>query len=192
MKPMDREEKIEKLLETKAFAELTEEERSLVLKELGSEEQYAAMRRVTLALITSKADLSPDPEILHSLQRKMTSTSKRFSLSDIFTFRIPGYASILLIGVTALSTWFFSHEKTFDAPRIVEVLQRDTVFVDRVRTDTIYRTRVIYREARSDHSADKNYFQVVKKEGDTSEPKELGVSMKDKQELETLLVSGSE
>lgn len=192
MKPFDQEERIERLLETKTFAELTEEERNFVLKELGSEEQYAAMRRVTLALITSKVDLSPDPAILHSLQQKMTSTSQRFSFNDIFTFRIPGYASLLLIGITALLTWFFSHEKTIDAPRVVEVQQRDTVFVDRVRTDTIYRTRVIYRETNSDRTAGKNYFQVVKKEADVTERKEVGVSMKDKQELETLLVSGSE
>lgn len=193
MKTFDDDE-LERLLSAKTFGQLSEDERDFVLKKLGSEEQYAAMRRVTLALITSKADLSPDPDILSSLQKRMYEGKQGadFSIARLFSFRIPAYASILLIILTAALTWFASRHKVDTTTSFVEVIKRDTVSVINVRTDTVYQTRVIYRRAASPVVSDKNYFQVVTKESEGVMSAERSVSMKDKQELEMLLVSGSE
>ena len=59
--------RIEALLESKAFGELTAEEKEFVLKELGSEEQYHVLRKIGAALVAEKADLSPDPRVLTKL-----------------------------------------------------------------------------------------------------------------------------
>ena len=193
MKAFDDEEKIEKLLEAKTFQQLNDEERTLVLKILGSEEQYHAMRRVTLALITSKVDLSPDPQTLRSLEDRMDQ-AKKFSWSHVFTFRVPAYAAFLLAGVVAAITSLTLYPREKVSTKIVEVIKRDTVLVTRVAVeiDTVYRDHIIYRRVREAFPTDRNYLRVVKKVA-TDEPEiETGVSMKDKPELETLLVSGSE
>ncbi len=115
MKTFDDDE-LERLLSTKTFAQLSDEECDFVLKKLGSEEQYNAMRRVTLALITSKVDLSPDPDILPSLKKKMADTRERsgLSLMGLFSFNVPAYASLLLIIFTSVVTWFVSRNKVAD------------------------------------------------------------------------------
>jgi hypothetical protein len=191
MKEFDQEDRMERLLESKTFQQLNDEERTLVLKALGSEEQYNAMRRVTLALITSKVDLSPDPQTLQSLENKMDQEKKN-SWSNILTFRVPAYAALLLTGVVAALVTLILSPREKLSTRIVEVVKRDTVIVTRVDIDTVYRDRFIYKRVQQEFPADKNYLRVVKKITiDEAEP-ETGVSMKDKQELETLLVSGSE
>jgi hypothetical protein len=191
MKAFDQEDRIERLLESKTFQQLNEEERMLVLKALGSEEQYNAMRGVTLALITSKVDLSPDPQTLRSLKNKMDQ-ERINSWSSVLTFRVPAYAALLLTGVVAALVVLVLSPREKLSARIVEVVKRDTVIVTRVEIDTVYRDRFIYRRVHEEFPTDKNYLRVVKKITIDEAETETGVSMKDKQELETLLVSGSE
>jgi hypothetical protein len=194
MKTFDDDE-LERLLSTKSFGQLSEDEKDFVLKKLGSEEQYHAMRRVTLALITSKADLSPDPDILPSLQKKMSEARHHssFSLAGLFSFRIPAYATVLLIIFTSVVTWFASRDKDVNvSSSFVEVVKRDTVFVTHVKLDTVFKTRVVYRRVETPFVPDRNYFQVVRKGSEENVPEERSISMKEKQELEMLLVSGSE
>ncbi len=74
----------------------------------------------------------------------------------------------------------------------MEVVKRDTVFVTQLKMDTVFKTRVVYRRVGSPFVPDRNYFQVVRKVSEENVPEERSVSMKEKQELERLLVSGSE
>jgi hypothetical protein len=50
------EEMLERLLATKNWEELSPQERSLVIQELGSEEQYILMRKIGSTLVSEKPD----------------------------------------------------------------------------------------------------------------------------------------
>jgi hypothetical protein len=182
------------LLVSKTFEQLDEDERTLVLKELGSEQQYNAMRRISLALITSKVDLSPDPQTLRALEAKLheTNHAQTVSIVSMLTLRIPAYVSALLVVATVFITWAIHDRAVKPGTAVVEVFKRDTIFVTQTKIDTVFRDRIIYRTAKDEPTGSKNYFQVVKEMDSKEMEKGLGVSMKDKQELELLLVSGSE
>ena len=93
-----RHERIEELLNTRSFEELSPEERTLVLNELGSEEEYTLLRRVGRALVSTKAGLSPDPKTLRELHIEMQRREKHPGWLHTLLFRpIPSYAVGLLL-----------------------------------------------------------------------------------------------
>jgi hypothetical protein len=178
---------MEELLETKSFEELNEVEKTFVLREIGSEEQYKMLRKVSVALVTN-ADLSADPDILFNLQKKLKNTKPTFHWSSVLNYRMPAYLAVILVGVCAIIFWLsFTPEKTNSHIASVKI---DTVFIFRP-ADTIIVEKVFYRQRPPKEQSPSQNFSVVKnvvaQEGDRVE----GVSMKEKEELENLLVSGS-
>jgi hypothetical protein len=69
------------------------------------------------------------------------------------------------------------------------VLQRDTVFLPSP-PDTVFVSKVIYRF--KDHATKTPLVTVVKNTDRTETTSGIGVNMKEKEELDNLLVSGSE
>lgn len=184
--------KIEDLLVSKSFAELTATEKSFVLKELGSEEEYNSLRKVSSALVTDKSDLSPDPRTLDSLQRELRAMRTKESwVSRFITWQIPGYSLVpvvIIFLVVALNRSETTKEPS--APLPILTSRVDTVFI-KTPLDTVFVERVVVKYRRED-AADKpaGGYSIVRNATE-QKIKEEGVSMKDKEELESLLVSGS-
>lgn len=187
---MNRAEKLEELLSSKTFDELTLSEKELVLNELGSEEQYEAMRKIGVTLVKRTAGLSPDPKILKSLQHYMHGQQNGFTLAGAFTFRMPVYASVLLIILFSIAAGVISR-KTMPVPNSpVTVVKTDTVYLT-TKADTIFQERVIYRYAKLKKSFPQQLNQTVQAEPLQQQTQITGVNMKESEALEKLLVSGS-
>jgi hypothetical protein len=177
--------RIEDLLESRSFHELTIEEREFVLRELGSEEVYASLRKISEALVAEKADLSPDPLILAKLHQQLKRTRQEQSLlREIITYKVPAYAvaPLILLMVTVMYLSFDRQPLIEKEP--VYVSKVDTVYVASPR-DTVVIERVVVKY--QSHPEKKVSDYAVVRNVEESE----GVSMKDKEELESFLVSGS-
>lgn len=183
---MEKESKLEELLINKSYHELTAEEQLFVQEELGSEAQYTAMRKVSLALITSKVDLSPDPFIVKSLQghmRERQTATKR----SLFTWQMPAYATLVLVISVGMFSWWLGSRQQTPTVKIVELIKHDTVFLTGA-ADTLFKDRIVYRTVVKREKR-KAQIQLATKINEAATP-DRGVNMKEKQDLELLLVSG--
>lgn len=183
MKPL---EKIEELFLSKSFDALTTDEKELVLRELGSASEYDAMRKIALSSRKSES-ITPDPRILKTLRHTMR--EKQTQSIPLISFRVPAYAAALMIAVASATTWFLAKSSTV-TPTLVTEVKHDTVYLTS-NPDTVFVDRVVYRTARM-----KKYFPenlTTRSSAPKLErPAEVvGVSMKEQEELERLLVSGS-
>jgi hypothetical protein len=186
-------DRLDNLLGSKTWNELTAEEKTFVIEELGSEEQYNALRKVSLALVhTPKADLSPDPSIEKALKKKLKEKHSTATLwQSVFQFKVPAFASALLLILTAASSWHFGNKfstQTEPAPRIVHVT--DTVYV-KSAADTVIVERVQYRYIQTKQEPD-HAFSIVNQVKQASTEDAKGINMKEKEELDNFLVSGSD
>jgi hypothetical protein len=182
------EERLDALTKVKSFQSLTEDERSFVLQELGSEKQYAAMRKVSLALITSRVELSPDPTTIAALKARMADHRQERAADTIWSWRMPAYATALIVVLMSTLSWWIGSSQRKPVTQIVETVHRDTVFVAS-RPDTVFRERVVYRTIIK-HKKETERIQLVKTD-ESFQAKEVGINMKEKQDLELLLVSGT-
>jgi hypothetical protein len=187
---METEDRLERLIQSKAWSDLLEGEKEFVLQELGSEASYHAFRKTHLAMATfGKAKLLPDPRVLASLQSKMKQHHEQVSFFNrVFLFKVPAYAVVVLIGFISFFAWLGrSHPQSMvtESP----VIQKDTVYIASA-PDTVYLTKVIYRNVYREQKA--AVISVVENSDSGNMKSSVGVSMKEKEELYNLLVSGSE
>lgn len=187
---VEKEAKLEALLASKAFEALTPDEKVFVLEELGSEEQYNGMRKIEQALKEAAVDVSPDPAILQSLRYRMKQQAPSAGIARLFNVKFPAYATVLLIILFSAVSWWVGKGDSKEVPRIVERLRIDTVYLA-AKADTVYRERILYREAKVIQAPKQKVFKVADAISD-EKPVPEGVSMKEQQGLEVLLVSGSE
>lgn len=189
MTPSEKEQKLERLLDEKSFDQLTHEEKEVVLQEFGSEEQYRLARKIGQALVKLKTGLSPDPWILASLQEQVKIRQRPSLWTSFFQAQIPAYVMAGACLIIVVTMWWL---KPVPIPPAATVrMIRDTVYLATV-PDTVYRRKIVYRyryryitvAAPSTTSPDTRVAEPVA----GSE----GVTMKDKEELEKLLVSGSD
>src|SRR6186713_3233990 len=167
---MKREEKIEELLSSKRFDELTLPERELVMQELGSEEHYEAMRKIGVTLVKKTTGLSPNPKILKSLQQHMLEQNQtRSQLTGLLTFRIPAYASVLLILLFSTITWLISKNAGTSETPPITIVHTDTVYLVS-RPDTVFQDRIIYRYARLKSSFPPNLNRTVQAQSLQKQP----------------------
>jgi hypothetical protein len=180
-------ERIEELIQTRGWNELTPDEKKLIGELIGTEEQYEAMRKVTLGLsAVPKSDLDPSPAVLKSLRqtlRRQKGTSG--FLAPVFSFRIPAYAVVLLLTAGVFITWRFQQPHGPIQVSTNAIVTTDTVYIERP-PDTVYVRQVVYRYVNPPVEKQK-IFSVVRE----MDPGTVGVNMKEKEELENLLVSGS-
>lgn len=187
----EREEKLEKLLASKTFDALTPDERRLVFEEIGSEEEYQAMQHVSHALDKITDKVVPDREIIGSLQRRMGRNPSRSILSSLLGTRLPAYATALLIILSSAIAWWAGRNGSSGKPQMVERIRIDTVYLA-AKVDTFYRERIIYQEVKRTSPPKQKEIKVAGATPDEKNVEEVGISMKERQELEMLLVSGSE
>jgi hypothetical protein len=183
MEDLDR---LDQLLKQRPFKSLSQEERNYVFQFVDSEEEYNALQNTEVELRKfgkSGADLRPRKDTWSGIRRtlsKKEENEKQFWLRPV----IPAYAVALLLIAVGVAGWWsgvkFGSEKMLVEKIVTHV---DTLRIVS-RPDTIVREKFIYLPLQpvvTDAS------QSLKDESITAK----GVNMKDKEELERLLVSGS-
>jgi hypothetical protein len=113
--------------------------------------------------------------------RKQTSQSLNW-----WQVKVPAWSTLLVAGCFAFGAWWFtsSSVKPIVEQQIVSSIVYDTVYVAS-KPDTVFVQQVVYRERPV--LLTKTVNQVSTKSATNSN----GINMKEKEELENLLVSGS-
>jgi len=127
-------------------------------------------------LLNEKADITPDSSTINRLHEKLHE-KRSPETAGIFSVKIPLWTAAAVVFLVVLTMSVLSNRTV--EPTVVEkvVVMNDTIFV--TKRDTIRIERVMYR--------DRTPAKIIRvKKVDT------GSSMKDKEELQNLLVSGSD
>ncbi|MGC4023341.1 MAG: hypothetical protein QM734_16045 [Cyclobacteriaceae bacterium] len=175
--------RFEQLLKQKSFKSLNEEERNFVFQFIGSEDEYESLRNTEnelQAFFDREQKLQPRNETLRKIKQ-----SRAIILPQNFWIRpsVPTYVVALLLIIGGAIGWWSGAQ--FGSEKII--VEKIVSHTDTLRIvsapDTIVRERIIYLPSRKMILAG----QPETKEAVTTK----GVNMKDKEELERLLVSGT-
>jgi hypothetical protein len=184
---IDELDKIENLLHTKTFLELTSEEKTWIRQWIESEAEYENLRkseaRIKQHFIDANEFISK-PNGLAELKanlRKQTRQSLNW-----WQVKVPAWSTLLVAGCFAFGAWWFtsSSVKPIVEQQIVSSIVYDTVYVAS-KPDTVFVQHLVYKERPV--LLTKTVNQVSTKSATNSN----GINMKEKEELENLLVSGS-
>lgn len=133
------------LLEVKNFEELTDEERTAVLKEM-SESEYRAHRKLILTALVltkkEKVELIPNSQILIMAKERMS--KKKAGGLMIFQHKVPTWAAaaaclLLFFGIRNLNNLENSGAET----TVVTEIFRDTVYTEKIVTTQLLADTVI-------------------------------------------------
>jgi hypothetical protein len=185
------EERLTQLLRTRPYHQLTDVEREWIGEVPLSPEEYEELRSTELALsgdFRKSQTPAVSPEILKNLKEHLRSRQKTgFSWMPIFTYRVPAYVSATCVVLTFAITWFLQSGPRNGMTAQTVLTKRDTVFLPAVR-DTVFVERVVYRDRYVKSPA---VIQVTSRNTEKPDSNASGITMKDKEELEKLLVSGT-
>lgn len=177
--------RFEQLLKQRSFKSLEEEERNFAFQFIDSEEEYESLRNTEDELkkfFETKQELRPRKETL--LRIKQSRAEKILSQSFWVRPAVPAYAVALLMLIVGVGGWW-SGVKFGSGKVLVEktVPRIDTIRIAS-KPDTIIKEKIIYVPLQQS-------AMVVNQPEKTEPITAKGVNMKDKEELERLLVSGS-
>ncbi len=131
-------EKIEKLLKSKSYSELSSDERSLIESEL-TQEVYEELRQAITQVQREK--LQVNKSLKKSLMKEFKETNNS-RLPVIFRWKIPALTHIIpLVVIVYLAFFMPKNERVITQDRIVEIMVRDTVQINQV--DTLYLERIV-------------------------------------------------
>lgn len=132
-------EKIESLLKSKAYDELTSSERSLVDEEL-TEETYEEIRLSMNLLKGEQLKVGKDvkKELMKEFRQKEPGII--YSLTQ---FKLPAYTHVFSLALIIYLIFFIPKPTPVVQDRIVEVMVRDTVEITQVKVDTFLIEKVI-------------------------------------------------
>ena len=186
-------ERLEQLIRTKAFHELSEVEKEFVRQEFESEEQYETMRKLTPILgkmALDSEEMHPRPSTLEFLKHSLVVKRHGDSVwNELFAWRVPAYATVLAVGIGCALTWWITSRPVVEITEKPLVSKADTVYLT-LKPDTIIKEKVVYRFVKAVVET-KPSAQLSTELTSEKHIVPVGVSMKDKEELERLLVSGS-
>ncbi|MBS1544397.1 MAG: hypothetical protein JST14_12235 [Bacteroidetes bacterium] len=184
---MEHLERFEKLLKTYEYRSLPHEEKTWVCQFVSSEEEYESLRRTTLEMEKhfTPLSLSPAPGQLHSLRQHWKATHSVAQSGIRTIWSVPAYAAVLALTLVAGISWYAGLQ-TGARPVYRErlVTRTDTVTI-LSRPDTIVVERVIYRDIPALVPV------TVSNKEEKKDTQMKGVNMKEKEELEKLMVTGS-
>jgi hypothetical protein len=183
---------LELLIHSKQWDELTAQEKDLVIEELGSEEQFLAMKSLDASLKTSiNTSHLPNENILPLLKQRMRMKHKtELAFHDIFNFKIPGLAFIIFVCLFSFAGWWVGKNSSFVKITEAPLIKMDTVYLTST-PDTVVVDRIVYRYIQKNRSYQKQILSVANT-GTQVEVQNIGINMKEKEELDNLLVSGSD
>jgi hypothetical protein len=176
-------EAFEKLIAQKSYTQLLPAELKMVNQFVADEQEYETLRSSDLAMKAWFANnpVVPNDKTLTNLKLEFNKAHQRQVSLSWWKVSI-GYALAAL--VFGLSGWWLGQsasEKKAPLTSIEKVLVHDTVYVAS-KPDTIFTEKIIYRDSPV----------ILTTTNRQSEPPVVkGVSMKEKEELDKLLVSGS-
>jgi hypothetical protein len=185
---MENLEEFEELLRQHSYGELTDNEKQWVTQFISSEAEYESLRQADQQLkhyFADKRKLTPSPKIWAAIKNDLAQNKESASGYWLNT-PIPAYATLILLIVVGIFSWYGGgnyNSTTVYAPKVIT--QIDTVFIAS-KPDTIVQERIIYLKA---NPAPAITQTSTKQSQDV--PYTKGINMKEKEELERLLVSGS-
>jgi len=179
-------DKLEDLLKKKSFQELSIDEKAWVMDFFESEQEYEQFRNTELFLknLSDSKALSPEKRIFTALKSEMK--RKHETVAVWWNFSVPAYASALLVlGFTAFGWWIGQTKPAEIVERVV--VKSDTVFVSS-KPDTVFIQKIVIQKPQEAFYSVTESNSVLQS---ITTPANHGVSMKDNEELESLLVSGN-
>lgn len=186
---MENLEKFEQLLQKHSYSKLTEEEKQWVKNFVSSEFEYESLRQVNSQLtnyFSDKNKLAPDSKVWATIKEDIPQAKRYSERSYWIAAPMPAYAALMVLILVSVLSWYggvrYSSPKEYTQQKMPRV---DTVFIAS-KPDTVVRERIIYVKANSLPAV----IQVSKIRTEDVPPKR-GVNMKEKENLEDLLVSGS-
>jgi hypothetical protein len=188
---MEKIERLEKLLQSYSYAELSATDKEWIQELVSSEEEYEALRETNKQLVLNaehKLDFTPSPTILKKIKISARAIREPLLSNTWSQSPVPSYATLLIaLFVGSLAWWGGSQWN----PKLVSVekikLKVDTVYLAS-KPDTIVREKIIYVKVKMNGD---QVMQVSVKSNQQETVVTRGVSMKEKEELGKLLVSGS-
>ena len=187
---MENYDRFEQLLQQHSFKDLSAEELQLVMGFVKSEEEYESLRQAEMQLnanLLKQTALSPAANVWKRIKRSRAESSAKSPQYFWVNAPVPAYATfLLLIGVGVLG-WYAGSNYSPSKVLVNQIQPRvDTVFIAS-KPDTVVREKIIYLNRQV---MPPSVIQAsVKHQHDN--PTVKGVTMKEKEELEKLLVSGS-
>ncbi len=176
-------ETFEKVISEKRYSELSASELKLVNQFVTTEQEYNAIRTSGLEMknwFRENPAVSVNAKILTDLKQELRQRHQS-SVSYTWLKVSVGYAmAALTFGFGGW--WLGQSEKPAPLTAIEQVMVRDTVYVA-AKPDTVFREKIIYRDRPIILTTSNRQNEI---------PNTKGVSMKEKEDLDKLLVSGSE
>ncbi len=186
---MEKFEKFERLLLERSYGELTEDEKQLVKLFVESETEYESLRKTNQQLsnyFSEKTNLWPSPKVWTAIKSDLAMAKKSASRSYWLSTPMPAYATLTLLLAVGVLCWYggsnFNSLKEAESQIVTRI---DTVYIAS-KPDTVVRERIVYLKA----SPSPAIIQVSTNQP-LAVPATKGINMKEKEELERLLVSGS-
>jgi len=180
-------ERLEQLIQRKSYFELSKEEKEWVSLWIKSQEEYENLRssEIEVRKYFQYTSVTPNPETLERLTKHLRIRSRESAY--LFWQLKPTFGALLIsIFLGGLGWWIGnSSNNSPQAQALNPVVVHDTIFVAS-KPDTVYTEKVIYKERQI----------IMTRSANTTELKKSieknGINMKEKEELEKLLVSGTE
>lgn len=175
-------EKLDQLIKTKSFDQLSEQEKQWVLKLLPDIQVYTKVRHMITEVhtdATPKLARSTKIDLMHQFKTKHSSTSFGW-----LYYKLPAHASFLCAIGLALLFWLLTPTKEIvvEKPVTVHLPGRVDTLIVRSAPDTIYVHKVKRVEVP---------VYITQHEKMISEPNIQGSSMAEQSELDDFLVSSS-
>ena len=142
---------IDDLLRSKRYDELEDSEITLVNENLGGKAEYDKLSSIVRA-VGSQSDLRVSTDIKTDLIRKIKQRNRPFWMLWL-SYKMPSYASVLLVLIVFVATYYLRPVKEVPVEKIVNVpsvpvvdtlvieLPPDTVFIEKIIRTPIYLTK---------------------------------------------------
>jgi len=182
-------DKLEHLLQSKKFTALTSEEKIWVSQWIESEVEYENLRGSEERIkqhFQSTAAFTPEPEGLTALKAKLQSKHAALPLMW-WQVKVPAWSTIIIAIFFGVSSWWMAF--SFNKVKLQEQVLTSSIVYDTIyvasKPDTVFIQQVVYKERPV------LLTKSVKQVDNNNASPSNGINMKEKEELENLLVSGS-
>ena len=173
--------KLDDLLRSKSYQELTEEQKFWIDNELGGEEAYSRLRGIVTSS-ASELHMEVDSSVKQSLMRQIKMKNQSH-IGRIFNFKVPAYLTLIVV-LFSLAFVLLAEPETKVVEKIVEIPSQpviDTLYIE-TRADTVYieRTKEVPVYLTLETEKEQNIENPI--------PPLAGKSLADQEEIRKLLV----